>query len=387
MLTLRTFAMLLGLFVVSAVVPDSAWTGPPDPTEVRKALATNLPEDPAEKVAVVGQSIIFAGDLLPRVERRISEISAQAGKPLSDIEVKFIKVKLFRSLLAQQIQLKMLREAFLLNQVATQTADKRREAEQKMQSKAREMFVNTELPKMYKKYKVNTLDEVDAALRQEGSSFESTKLDFIDQMLAYLYQSEQVKKDPEVSISEIQIYYQDHHSEFEVPARVRWEQLTATFEKSGSRQAAMDAINEMGREAFYGGSFQAVAKKKSQEAFASRGGVHQWTTRGSLASITLEDKLYSLPINVMSEVIEDESGFHIVRVLEREDAGYRSLAEVQDEIRELIKKQKVQDASEKVVESMRRRIPVWTIFPEDVEGSLQLAQSQDASANQSGDFR
>ncbi len=76
----------------------------------------------------------------------------------------------------------------------------------------------------------------------------------------------------------------------------------------------------------------------------------------------------------MSEVIEDESGFHIVRVLEREDAGVRSLPEVQDEIRDEIKKRKVQEASERVVESMRKRVPVWTIFPEDVEGSLQLAQ-------------
>ncbi len=74
---------------------------------------------------------------------------------------------------------------------------------------------------------------MDAALREQGSSFESAKLDFIDQMLAYLYQSDQVNKDPEISLTEIQVYYQDHHSDFEFPARLRWEQLTATFEKSG----------------------------------------------------------------------------------------------------------------------------------------------------------
>lgn len=374
MLTLRVTVLLLGLTFAVTSGFSTSLAAPPNPEEIQKALATQLPTDPAAKVAVVGQNYIFVGDLMPRVDQRISEISAQAGKPLSDVEVKYLKVRMFRSLLAQQIQLKMLRESFLLKQVATQTADKRRDAELKLQSKAREMFFNTELPKMYKKFNVNTLDEVDAALREQGSSFESAKLDFIDQMLAYLYQSDQVKKDPEVSLNEIQDYYQDHHSEFEFLARVRWEQLTATFEKSGSRQAALDLINEMGREAFYGGSFQAVAKKKSQEPFASRGGVHQWTTRGSLASITIEDKLYSLPPNEMSEVIEDESGFHIVRVLEREDAGVRSLPEVQDEIRDEIKKRKVQEASERVVESMRKRVPVWTIFPDDVEGSLQLAQ-------------
>ncbi len=379
MLTLRVTVLLLGLTFALASGSGTSMAAPPSPEDIQKALATQLPTDPAEKVAVVGQNYIFVGDLMPRVEQRISEISAQSGKPLSDVEVKYLKVRMFRSLLSQQIQLKMLRESFLLKQVATQTADKRRDAELKLQSKAREMFFNTELPKMYKKFNVNTLDEVDAALREQGSSFESAKLDFIDQMLAYLYQSDQVKKDPEISLTEIQVYYQDHHSDFEFPARVRWEQLTATFEKSGSRQAALELINEMGREAFYGGSFQSVAKKKSQEPFASRGGVHNWTIRGSLASITIEDKLYSLPLNEMSEVIEDESGFHIVRVLERENAGVRSLPEVQDEIRDAIKKRKVQEASERVVESMRKRVPVWTIFPEDVEGSLQLAQSPAAT--------
>jgi len=344
--------------------------------QVREALKTKLPEDPAAVVAVIGKTPVLLGDIMPRVNGRIKEITDQTPQKPSELELQYMQTRLFRSLLVQTIQLKMLRESFLLSQVGTQNADKRAEAEIKLQSRARQMFSEQELPKLYKQLKANTVDEVDAALRQKGSSFESTKRDFIDQMLAYLYQSDQIKKDPEVTLAEIQNYYNDHRQEYDVKAKVRWEQLSATFEKSGARENTLTLINEMGREAFFGGSMQAVAKAKSQEPFASRGGIHEWTNRGSLASSILEEQLFTLPTGAMSEVIEDTDGMHIVRILERRAAGVRPLSELQDEIREIIKREKINETTKKVTVEMTRRVPVWTIFPEDIEGSFKLAVAE-----------
>jgi hypothetical protein len=198
-------------------------------------------------------------------------------------------------------------------------------------------------------------------------------------MLAHLYRSDAIPKDPEVTLIEVRNYYEDNIDQFQVKAQARWEQLTATFAKCGSREAALQAINEMGREAYFGGSMQAVARAKSQEPFAARGGLHDWTTRGSLASSKLEDEIYSLPLGVMSEVIEDEVGLHIVRVLERKPAGVKPISEMQDEIREKLKEQKIEAAIKKVTEEMTRRVPVWTIFPEDIEGSYELATASTAT--------
>jgi parvulin-like peptidyl-prolyl isomerase len=345
---------------------------PPSPEAVRQALETKVPDDPAAVVAVVGKTNILADDILPRVDGRIKEITAQSPQKPSEQELQYMRARLFRSLLVQTIQLKMLRESFLLSQVGTQSAEKRQEAEQKLQSRARQMFAESELPRLYKKLGVQSIDEVDAALRAKGSSFESTKREFIDQMLAYLYQTDAIPKDPEVSLAEIQNYYQDHKDEFQVKAQVRWEQLTATFAQSGGRAKAIEAINQMGREAYFGGSMQAVAKLKSQEPFASRGGVHDWTNRGSLASTTLEEQLFALPTGVMSEIIEDSEGVHIVRILGRREAGIRPLSELQDEIREIIKKQKIEEATKRVTEEMARRVPVWSVCPDDIEGALPL---------------
>jgi parvulin-like peptidyl-prolyl isomerase len=379
-MTTRLAIRLLTVFAAVGWFLNAANAQSPSPEVVRKAMETKLPTDPAEVVAVVGKTPILAGDILPRVDGRIKEITDQTPQKPSEQEMQYMRARLFRALLAQTIQLKMFRESFLLSQVGTQAADKRDEADKKMQARARQMFAESELPKLYERLGVNTVDEVDAALREKGSSFESNKRDFIDQMLAYLYQSDQIKRDPEVSLSEIHHYYDDHKSEYEFKAKARWEQLSATFEKSGSREQAIVAINEMGREAYFGGSMQSVAKAKSQEPFASRGGLHEWTNRGSLASSAIEEQVFTLPVSVMSEVIEDEVGMHIVRVLERREAGVRPLSELQDEIREAIKKQKIEAASIRVSKEMSRRVPVWTLFPEDIEGSLKLASAEPESS-------
>jgi hypothetical protein len=243
----------------------------------------------------------------------------------------------FRNTLNQTIQLKVLRESFLLAQVGTQSAEKREEAEKTLQVKARQMFQDQELPNLYKRLGVHSVSEVDQKLREQGSSFESNRLDFIDQVLAHLYRSDVIPKDPNIPMVDVKNYFEDNIESYRYPAEARWEQLTATFARSGSRAATMAKITEMGREAYFGGSMQAVARAKSQEPFAARGGVRDWTKQGSLASAEIEQQVFSLPIGLMSEVIEDQTGMHIIRVLERKPAGTKSISDVQDEIRESLK--------------------------------------------------
>ncbi|HBJ35066.1 MAG TPA: peptidylprolyl isomerase [Planctomycetaceae bacterium] len=343
---------------------------------MKRALEVGVPEDPAEVVAVIGQSRILAGDLVPRVDARLMEIVSRAKQPPSDMEIQYIRSVIFRSLLNQSIQLKILRESFLLSQVATQTSDKRRDAERKLESRAIQMFQESELPRLFKRYNVFTVSEVDQKLRETGGSYESTRLDFIDQMLAHLYRSEAIPRDPAIALVEIRNYYDDNIDQYRVKAQARWEQLTASLEKSGGREQAIELITAMGREAYFGGSMQAVAKLKSHEPFAGRGGVHDWTARGSLASTKLDEQIFSLPIGVMSEVIEDEVGMHIVRVLERKPAGVKSISELQEDIREKLKQEKIEAAIKKVTSEMTLRVAVWSIYHEDIPGALPLADTQ-----------
>jgi hypothetical protein len=277
--------------------------------------------------------------------------------------------------LAQAIQNKMMRESFLLDQVGSEAADKHQEADAKLTSRARQMFFENEVPELKKQYKVEDLTLLDNELRKKGSSLAARRRDFVDAMLGHLYIRSKVEREPKVSIAEITEYFESNTAEFERPTRARWEQMSVLLANFDSRQAAHQAIWDMGREAYFGGNMQAVAREKSQEPFAGKGGLHDWTTKGSLASEKIDRQVFSIPLNAMSEIIEDNTGFHIVRVLEREEAGIIPLSEVQDEIRAKIRQEKIAQSQRKVMEDMQVRIPVWTLFPDDTPRSKPLPQS------------
>ncbi|CAD74910.1 probable peptidyl-prolyl cis-trans isomerase [Rhodopirellula baltica SH 1] len=370
----RCFAWIALAIGVTAMAMPRLHAQMPTRAEVEEAKKTPLPTDPATVMAVVGQGRVLLGELKPRVDAQLSRMLAQASGEVPEDELHYVKLRMTRSLLVQTIQSRMLREAFLLEQVGTAAADKRREAEATMAAKARQMFYETELPGLMKKANVDSKAELDDLLRKEGSSLAFRQREFMDQMLGSLYIRSKVNKDPAVSLSEIVRYYQEHQSKYEHKARARWEQLTVMFSNHPTRDAAMKAITEMGREALYGGNMQAVAKAKSEEPFASSGGLHDWTNQGSLVSAILDQQIFSLPTGKMSEIIEDTDAYHIIRVLEREDAGVTPVGELQDDISDILRQQKIRADQEEVMVEVRQRVPVWSFYPDDFPEAKPLLQ-------------
>jgi hypothetical protein len=347
----------------------------PTRSEVDDAQSIELPDDPAAVLAVVGQSHILLGHVTPKVDARINEVLSKTSQKVPEEQLHFARVNLVRGLLRQAIQNKMMRESFLLDQVGTENADKHQEADAKLTSRARQMFFESEVPELKKQYEVEDLTLLDDELRKKGSSLAARQRDFVDAMLGHLYIRSKVEREPRVSIAEISEYFKSHTAEFERPTRARWEQMSVLFANFDSREAARRAIWAMGREAYFGGNMQAVAREKSQEPFAKKGGLHDWTAKGSLASERLDQEVFSIPLNAMSEIIQDDAGLHIIRVLEREEAGITPLSEVQDEIRAKIRQEKIARSQRKVMEDMQVRIPVWSLFPDDTPGARPLPPS------------
>jgi hypothetical protein len=331
-----------------------------------------LPTEPADLLAIVGSTPILVGDLLPKVDQRIRSVLTVDISEVPPDELKIVRLKLLRGLLTETIQTKMLGHAFVLSKVGSATSEQRAEAQQKIESQARKAFNENEVPRMMEKLEFQTVLQLDERLREEGTSLKAMEDDYKDRMLRTVFVQEMVPREQTVELNEIFHYYNTHPNEFETPAKARWEQLSVLFENFPTREAAFQAISDMGREAYFGGNVQSVAKEKSQEPLAKKGGLHDWTSLGSLKSKKLEEQIFSLPLNLLSNVVEDENGFHIVRVLERSEAGFRPLSEVQEEIREIIAGKKQLDAEQQLLTRIRRDVPVWSKFPMDVPGAKPL---------------
>lgn len=212
--------------------------------------------------------------------------------------------------------------------------------------------------------------ELDIMLREFGTSLEQQKRTFIEKILGQSVLGQKIDFEPEITHQQMLDFYHEHEQDYFVPARVRWEKLTVRIDRFPNKAEAWAALGQMGNEVLRGASLAAVARRQSQGVDASDGGQHDWTTQGSLASDTLDTALFSLPIGKLSERLEDDKGFHIVRVIEREGDSKIPFLEAQVDIKESLRKESVREQIAEYVAELKEGIPVWTAY-EDAAGTVR----------------
>ena len=107
----------------------------------------------------------------------------------------------------------------------------------------RDLFNDQYLKQLQKQYQASSIPDLEAKLQALGGSIESQRTLFLDQYMAQGWLSRQVKKeDKEPAHAEMLAYYRAHATDWDTPARVRWEQLTAKFANFKSREEARSAI-------------------------------------------------------------------------------------------------------------------------------------------------
>lgn len=188
-----------------------------------------------------------------------------------------------------------------------------------------------------------------------------------------LVPAEQFLAQVKLDEARIKAYYDANPAEFRQPERVRAEYLVLSAEELGKREPVSDLELKAGYEARasqYGaaeqrrashillkardeaerllpelkktpGRFAELAKKHSLDAgSADNGGDLGLNAKGSLASKQLEDAIFKLQPNEVSDVVQTEFGFHIVRLTAVQAAKARPLDEVRQELAADIARQK-----------------------------------------------
>lgn len=224
-------------------------------------------------------------------------------------------------------------------------------------------FEKHELKRRLDRAKVQTRQQLDEKYRMFGTSLEREKRAFMEMMLAQQWVQNQINRDFEISHDEMLTYYREHITEYEFAAKSRWEQISVRHNRGKRKAEAYAKIAELGNRVKLGGEpFAQVAKSGSDGPTAEEGGARDWTTAGSLASKALDRAIFSLPVGELSPILEDDDAFHIVRVVERTDAGRTPFTETQAEIREKIKAERIQDQATEFVDKVRASVPVSTIY-------------------------
>ena len=351
--------------VLGSILPSEEFQNP-SPATSRALAAEAFPA--GELVAIVGEEPILAADLFGMVDPMLVE----AKEKLPETKYIELREKYVRQALSKLAQTKMLAQYFVGEQLTGKSLEERKAAHLQIDKRMISAFYEMMLPKMLAQQKVDTPVELDRVLRDEGSSLAMQLNTFKDSMMAQEALRKHIPKDFEITAIEMRDRYDEKIAEWKRPAKAKFRVLTAQFSKTDGRDAAWALIVEMGNEALTGGNFEAVARQKSHGSHAVDGGRYDWTTQGSLKSAQIDEVVFEIPLRRLSQIFEDDDGFHIVEVTDREAERTVPFQEAQDDIRESLIEFRKQQSQEKLMEKLQERTAIWSKWPDDIPNAKPL---------------
>ena len=175
--------------------------------------------------------------------------------------------------------------------------------------------------------------------------YEKTKFAFSspETRSVQLIVADQVKVAESIQVSDAQVlsYYNSHKDQYRTKERVKARHiLISALNKPPSELPKLKAkAEDILKQIKAGADLGKLAEKYSDDkSNASKGGDLGWVMRGQMVA-EFEKATFALKVGQISDVVSTNYGFHIVQVMEKEDAHLRPLDEVKGEILTALKGQ------------------------------------------------
>jgi parvulin-like peptidyl-prolyl isomerase len=169
-----------------------------------------------------------------------------------------------------------------------------------------------------------------------------------EQLLVEKIMNEQASSLPPISHHAIKAYYDERKEEFQHPPRIKLLHIvTKEKEEAEALLARIKQEEDM----------KSILKEQAGDLALRGDQGEQWRTDDMLPP-DLSEKAFSIEIGTISDVIETQYGFHIIKVLKREPAGRKGLLEVIPEIENTLLREVVERHYRVWLEELRKRYPI-----------------------------
>jgi peptidyl-prolyl cis-trans isomerase SurA len=204
--------------------------------------------------------------------------------------------------------------------------------------------------------KLDSLEALEKAVESQGLNWEDFKNNIRNGLLTKKVIGSEVGSHINVPKEEIQKYYDEHKTEFVRPEQVALRSIEInTAGKDATEIADLKKKADTALKRIQDGEdFGEIAKRYSDGATAKQGGYLGQYKRGELSK-GLEDTVFKMKRNDLTEVMETKQGFLIMQVLEHYDEGEQSLAKVENEINEKLYSQRMEPALREYLKTLREQ--------------------------------
>jgi peptidyl-prolyl cis-trans isomerase D len=169
--------------------------------------------------------------------------------------------------------------------------------------------------------------------------------------------NDDLKKEVELSDSEIEKYYKDNSAQFEVPEKIKVSRIWLPFAGKEKAQVEAEAQNVLDR-LRKGEDFAGLAKTFSKDAKSKEGGdwgYYDWQTLPPKE----QEEIKKLEAGRTSAAVAEDDGLAIIRVAEKTPPAKTALAEARPQIRTILLDQRARElAAERIgkIEKEAKRV-------------------------------
>jgi peptidyl-prolyl cis-trans isomerase SurA len=190
-----------------------------------------------------------------------------------------------------------------------------------------------------------TMDDLEKAVESQGIAWEDYKTQLRNSLLTQEVIRQQVGGHMDIGSDEVKKYYEEHKDQFNRPEQVELGEIFLSTEgKSPEEIAAVRTkADDLHNRVVKGENFVEIAKRYSEGTTAKDGGDLGRFERGQLAP-QLEDAVFKMDKNGVTDVIQTKTGFEVLKVLNHFDAGLQPLEKVEGEITNRLYSQKMEPA-------------------------------------------
>ena len=146
-----------------------------------------------------------------------------------------------------------------------------------------------------------------------------------------------------VTDDDLRQYYEQHKNEYTLPERVKAQHIL--FKTQGKPADEVEKIKEKARgvleRAKKGEDFASLAKQFSEDTTAASGGDLGDFGRGQMVP-EFERAAFSLAVGAISDLVQTQYGFHIIKVNGKQEARERPFEELKEAIRPIVETRKAE---------------------------------------------
>ncbi|HCF93926.1 MAG TPA: peptidylprolyl isomerase [Verrucomicrobia bacterium] len=223
-------------------------------------------------------------------------------------------------------------------------------------------------------------------LEANNVTLEQLRSEMTKDLVIRNYIDTQIRPSIQVTDEDVSAFYNDNLEQMAEPERVQARHilLRITPEMTEDEKAAvrteMEAIKKQLDD---GADFEALAKEHSVDiTSAKKGGDLGYFTRGQMVP-PFEEAAFSLPIGQVSDVVETQFGFHLVKVDDHKEARTVPLEEVREQIVSALENQKAADKTDALVADLKTIAKIEILDPDVKEFSARPSATETEPAESS----